>query len=232
MKLYKFRSMSNLDYILDILINQQLYCCPYYELNDPFEGMLNIRMSEQTFQSRPIDLNKELQIATRKKKVIFNLTVNEHKQPSSVSQYFGEDSPINIVSLCSSMSDVRMWSLYANSFTGVAIEIEVDINDPNLHPVKYKKSIPEINLDDPSERIQPIHVLTNKTEQWDYESEYRIITNDDFYSIAGKIMKVYFGYRMTEKHKNLLLKLLPNVPTVETILDYENVIVKPKPEEE
>ena len=39
MKLYKYRSLRrNLDFVLDILLNERLYCANYTALNDPLEG--------------------------------------------------------------------------------------------------------------------------------------------------------------------------------------------------
>lgn len=38
MRLYKFRSLKNIKYLLDILLNNQLYAARYDELNDPMEG--------------------------------------------------------------------------------------------------------------------------------------------------------------------------------------------------
>lgn len=35
---YKYRSLSNLRYFLDILIYKRLYMASYSELNDPMEG--------------------------------------------------------------------------------------------------------------------------------------------------------------------------------------------------
>ena len=41
MKLYKFRSFDNIEYTLDILINERLYCSSHEALNDPFEGLFS-----------------------------------------------------------------------------------------------------------------------------------------------------------------------------------------------
>ena len=38
MILFKFKSLGTLDHVLDILLNDRLYCAPYSNLNDPFEG--------------------------------------------------------------------------------------------------------------------------------------------------------------------------------------------------
>ena len=35
---YKFRSLNNIRYFLDILVNNRLYAARYDELNDPMEG--------------------------------------------------------------------------------------------------------------------------------------------------------------------------------------------------
>lgn len=39
MKLYKFRSLDNIEFTFDILLNERLYCANYKDLNDPFEGI-------------------------------------------------------------------------------------------------------------------------------------------------------------------------------------------------
>ncbi|MGB8764645.1 MAG: hypothetical protein WCD07_07625, partial [Burkholderiales bacterium] len=36
MILYKYRSFDNYEFLLDILINERLYCSIYKNLNDPF----------------------------------------------------------------------------------------------------------------------------------------------------------------------------------------------------
>jgi len=50
MILYKYRSLVNFERILDIILNQRLYCSKYDELNDPFEGLfirtINITISD------------------------------------------------------------------------------------------------------------------------------------------------------------------------------------------
>lgn len=38
MKLYKYKSLSNFEFVADILINNQLYAAHFEELNDPMEG--------------------------------------------------------------------------------------------------------------------------------------------------------------------------------------------------
>jgi len=39
MILYKYRSLEQFEYVLDILLNERLYCSYYKDLNDPLEGI-------------------------------------------------------------------------------------------------------------------------------------------------------------------------------------------------
>ncbi|WP_305841890.1 DUF2971 domain-containing protein [Photobacterium leiognathi] len=39
---YKYKSLSNFEFVLDILLRERLYASKYNELNDPMEGVINI----------------------------------------------------------------------------------------------------------------------------------------------------------------------------------------------
>jgi len=39
MTLFKYKAPTPFEHIADILINERLFCCPYYRMNDPFEGV-------------------------------------------------------------------------------------------------------------------------------------------------------------------------------------------------
>ena len=41
--LYKYKSLDNLMWILDIILNKRLYAAKYTELNDPMEGIFKHR---------------------------------------------------------------------------------------------------------------------------------------------------------------------------------------------
>ena len=41
MKLYKYRSLQNFDFVADILCNNRFYAAQYFNLNDPMEGLFN-----------------------------------------------------------------------------------------------------------------------------------------------------------------------------------------------
>jgi len=42
MKIYKYKSLSNLWHVMDVLVHNRLYCAHWSELNDPLEGRYEI----------------------------------------------------------------------------------------------------------------------------------------------------------------------------------------------
>ena len=53
---YKYKSLDNFQYLLDLILRERLYAAKYHELNDPMEGVINtndkaIRDNEVTWES-------------------------------------------------------------------------------------------------------------------------------------------------------------------------------------
>ena len=92
---YKYRSLSNLRFFLDILIYKRLYMASYSELNDPMEGAFVI-----TGDHRNID-NSWLEILR------------------------SEKNDLRICSLSRSFNNILMCAHYADSNNGCCIECEV-----------------------------------------------------------------------------------------------------------
>lgn len=204
MKLYKFKSLNDFDRVLDIIVCERLYCAPYRELNDPFEGMLDIK-----FQS-PFPPNSPLIDP------INELTAHTHTE---VGEFQNPDGHVwRICSLSSTIEDIRMWGLYGDSFKGVAIEIELDDATPQLYPVTYSP-LPPLVLDPNTTDFDPIDCLTSKVEQWSYENEQRIITTNVFHGVEGKITGLYLGTRVSKAHKAIFNALNLDVPVRDTYLD-------------
>ena len=202
MKLYKFRSLDNLEFVLDILLNEKLYCSSYESLNDPLEGLFYTIIN-------PLGTNKKLR---------------KYKSIDALPTY---DSDLRICSLSKSFKDIRMWSHYSNSHTGVAIEIDFTNHQSDITKVNY-----DIGLQKHGTTIlagaTPKQILSYKTEHWGYEEEYRILHTADYYPIEGRINAVYFGVRSSDFHKELLRKTAPqSINLIETRLDRKNIVVRP-----
>lgn len=88
MTLYKYKRPTPFEHIADILLNERLFCCPYYGMNDPFEGVFleSIEMDGVRF-STPT-------------------TPNDLIDPE-------DDLQAHVCSLSSHGSSVLLWSLYA-----------------------------------------------------------------------------------------------------------------------
>lgn len=200
MKLYKYRSLSNIEFVLDALVNQRLYCAQHDRLNDPLEGVFWYMLQREKGVRR-IEYDK-----------------NNHKRVCSLSK---------------SLNDIRLWSYYAEGHQGVAIEINLDVNNNDLHPVQYR--LPEfrdIFNKNPNNIVfgqnNFVEKLSKKVPLWSYEEEYRIITFSEYYEIKDKITGVYLGLNIQEEKRDLLLKLTPqNIPVYATDFDCDKLEVIP-----
>ncbi len=206
---YKFRSLQNIEFALDIIINERLHCASYNELNDPFEGLFHTILYPSS--SPPL-----------------LIPIKEAKRTISI----GDLHNINlehskICSLSKSLNEIRLWAHYADGHKGVAIEIDFSGNEKDIYEVKYVPKLQEFGhtlLTSPS----PAKVLSFKTEHWKYEDEYRIIQKENYYPITGRIKTIFTGHRMSKFHLQLLEKVTPSqILIIPTEINTKKIIVQP-----
>ncbi len=178
--LYKFIPLSKLERVLDILIQERLYCAPYFELNDPCEGQFVQEVTIQTFGADGKTLAGCPNGGIRPIR-----SIDEIRQGMQIPR---------ICSLSSDYEDVRLWSFYAESHKGAAIEIQFPRTEHRLHPITYLPGIPTYTnvFTDPA---QITKLLTEKTSSWAFESEYRILNDKVYFPVSGFIKAVHFGFR-------------------------------------
>jgi hypothetical protein len=201
MKLYKYRSLANLEWALDILLKEKLHCAPYDQLNDPCEGLF-------------------LSVAHIGSIAGFSMMpgrgygYGHHivKSPKSLSEL-----PIpggtRICSLSASLSDVRLWSHYADGHKGIAIEIDFEGIESQPLEVEYVNQLKEID-NALSTGTETTEILRVKTNHWAFEKEFRIISKEEFIAVTGKISGVYFGLRTPELLQTTLLRSIPKTISV------------------
>lgn len=201
--LYKFRPIDQLSSLADILVNERLFCAPYYMLNDPFEG--------QFLHAIQFPPNKLFPKGLR------TVALTSLEDINGPEDYI----IVRVCSLSSDMKDVRLWSHYAGGHRGVAIEIDASESMGDFDMVNYEPKLPL--FDDPRYAGPSWKMaLTTKTSHWEYEKEYRVITAEEFYPIKGKIKRVIAGVRCKATDIPLIQKLLPNnVPLFRARLDEE-----------
>lgn len=180
MRLYKFKSVANIDHCKDIIQNERLYCADWSTLNDPAEGLFFYGSCELSLLE-----------AQNRLEAIRNL-----KQA------------IRICSLSSRISSPLLWAHYADGFNGIAIEIDIDPETPEVAKVRYENTCWMLLLD--SDHM-PEHVgrelLSTKLMCWNHEKEYRILHNQVFYPIEGRIRRVIFGLRLEPQYQQELEQL-------------------------
>jgi hypothetical protein len=207
MKLYKFRSLNNFERFLDIVLNERLYCAPYEELNDPFEGLF-LAVSHLP----PVMLQRKGTVRT---------------ELSSVSSLYEYDKFNRVCSLSSNCKDVRLWTHYADGHKGVAIEIDFKGNESDIVPINYLSELKKYS-NTIMGGASPDEVLRNKTVHWRYEEEVRILQSGSFYSIKGRIKSLFLGVRLSAEHKSILERVLPkNIIMIDTKINEVTLEVEP-----
>lgn len=166
MILYKYKPPTPCEHIADILNNQRLYCGPYDRMNDPFEGvfMESIKMDGIRFAV---------------------LTSPDDLMAPE------DGLEARVCSPSSTGSSALLWSLYAQHLEGVCLEIDCSGIKPSPQEVKYPPEIP--TFADPKFAPSIIYALSHKTEEWQFEREYRIIGVNQFVSIQGHLRRVILG---------------------------------------
>ncbi len=213
MKLYKYRTLgAELQYALDILVHERLYCADYRALNDPLEGVHRLA-EQQHFVAglgnfvEPEEL-RELQSLT----------------PDGAA-------PPRVCSLSGTADHFLLWSHYADGHRGVAIEVDLEATFAGpLHPVEYAPDLPSYGrtiLCGATVR----DVLLHKTAHWAHEQEYRVVQNDEFFDIAGRITGLLLGMSIDPRQQELLERVVPPaIPIHPTTIDWKTLrIVKSEP---
>lgn len=198
MLLYKYRSLENLWFLMDIVANQRVYCANWWELNDPLEGNYEIYLGKNSDKYQSI-----MESRIEKARESFR-----------------------IASFSKTATNFLLWSHYADGHKGVAVELEIDEEDPNLHEVTYSPFSSVFT--EKSQTTQSMyHLFNGKTEEWEYEEEYRVITKDRYYSFDRPIQRILLGPQVNRDKASLLRKIIPeSVELVATELDRVQGVLK------
>lgn len=168
------------------------------------------------------------------------------KVQESLKNILSHNNRIGIYSLSKSSIDELLWAHYANSHKGFCIEYDLDLlmnsyvyENKYSFPVIYNENPSELSLKDISsasknnDLIQKI--FGSKSKKWEYEEEYRIITDDfgvhsyDFQAVKA----IYFGLRMLDSQKAEIINRLKGrnikfyqINQVDKKYKFEAVLVK------
>ena len=187
MKLYKDRNINL--YTLDIIANKRLYLTKATHINDPYEVLLKTHLKTENIR----DHGKEYLNAVKEK--IDN---------------------IKFCALSEEYEHALLWAHYADSFRGIAIEIEIDERSEDLKKVEYHTAEEILNfskaLKDKIERktvtnADWVKYYIQKVKDWEYENECRIVKEGVNDYVAIKINKILIGDNYLENGITELLLL-------------------------
>lgn len=170
MKAYKFRTVENFNFVIDILINKRLYCSNAKSLNDIMEG--DVRVGN--------DGGREVEILETGLEIEREL--NKYR----------------VCALSKIFDNHLLWAYYAGGFTGLAIE--VDLPDSDITEVTYDDEFIYLSelIDNHNKEMIVRKVLSKKYKIWRHEKEVRIITTSEFYNLSNPIQRVIVGSRMNQ----------------------------------
>jgi len=177
LKVYKFRGSEQIDFVFDILFNKQLFCAEWSSLNDPMEGVFafNSAGHDDGYVDRVLG---KIQDAKR---------------------------PLRVCSLSKTFNNHLLWAHYANGFTGVAIEFDIDPTEFEIVDIEYRGVFAYVDIEgNPNSNMVAREVLSSKYDAWSYEQEIRILSNNAFYTLKNPITRLIVGHRMREPLKKAL----------------------------
>lgn len=211
MKVYKYRGIYDeiiFERDLNSIQKNNFWGANFQTLNDPCETI--ITSDTLIKQSKFI-----LPIFGKDSKEKFGPVMD------ALNSLLSHTQKIGIYSLSKTYIDELLWAHYANSHNGYCIQYDFETllksyksDKVYSFPVIYKKQPPSIdfyNIIKSNESNDLIQKMAGyKSIRWKYEEEIRIVTEDygkhsyDYNAVKG----IYFGLRMSEKHKNEIMKRL------------------------
>lgn len=227
-------------YTKDLLENDKIYFSKPSELNDPYDSQLLIQKSNDIEEIKLIQNNPNFNHKT-KEAYINGIISNRIKTDEIINKNRFFADIYRIFCLTPYYDNLLMWSHYCNSHRGICVGIKVHNIDNNLC-IRVNKShiitddefiqswegylpILKMNYDKNDIPPKPICLfeyrhkkfqpfLLNKSKQWQYEEEYRVLLSDqiiDNQKISlyhSQICEIYFGLNTPDNIKKEVISIL------------------------
>tara|TARA_E500000318_G_scaffold33562_1_gene33124 strand:+ start:2180 stop:2980 length:801 start_codon:yes stop_codon:yes gene_type:complete len=202
--LYKYRSVSNEEFLRQIFVEHKLYFSRVSDFNDPFD--CKFRSSFEATEREKASYSKRLarqydghlpRALRRQKESVYRKSLAGNVQSLAHElerKWLDIRNNLGICSFSKVRDEILMWSHYADSHKGICIEFIDDPTDKFMaraQPVIYSKDYPVINrLKDSNDECLKKALLT-KSDRWSYEEEYRAIYNPEDQVTKGFGIKIF-----------------------------------------
>lgn len=170
MRAYKFKGAAQADHIFDILLNRRLYCAPANMLNDPMEAQFAYSYHGE----------------------------EEAEAARSLARAVAEELQLlRVCSLTNTFDTHLLWAHYASGFNGVAIEVELPDNHPDIRPVAYRGVFGQFGYEkDACHEAAARDVIFSKYQEWSYEREVRIVSKNEWFNLDKPVRMLIAGPRL------------------------------------
>jgi hypothetical protein len=209
MLVYKYRGGNDEIFERDLISLEKNYfwSAGIEELNDPCEAITN----NSLFKKQYSFLGKVFGIKSKGDLELLD---------KSFDDFFDHDKKMGIYSLSQSFIDELLWAHYGNSHKGFCIGYDLDTlllsdgpNNIHSYPINYEKNPPKIGIMDIRNSSNGVLIKKlgfYKSKRWEYEKEFRIITNNigkHFYNYDA-LKSIYFGLQMPDSQKDQVMNRL------------------------
>lgn len=221
--LYRYRPINSNE--IEALEMGYLWHSPASDLNDPFEGSIKLKEIEQ---DTTLQISSQISISVNGGDPEFEERIFEMQNVIKQSndwykRHFQWMLPrTKVCCFSKSKNNKLMWSHYADNHQGMVLEYDISF-DLDLFqyaiPVTYHEQLPEINFMAQEDK-SIVSVLKNKSQDWSYEREVRII-NDNPKGAPNKVAinpeslrSVIFGYRTSKEDRERIKMALIKFPHI------------------
>lgn len=221
--LFKYRTFSDLN--LKWIANNSLWISNLRTLNDPFDCSCFVshqkiekreikkKLSEKCIGAKHLNLNlnrddrRAVSRSIQKKSSMKNL-----REKMSDVTFEATSNQYGICCFSSTNNSIPMWAHYSDNHKGFVIEYDyeklnaecasrrIDENYQYIQEVIYAPTMPQLDSND-EKYISKL--LLTKSNQWEYENEWRIISSKPSYEdflYSSVIKAVYLGVMASDKN--------------------------------
>jgi hypothetical protein len=188
-RLYRYRSLKELDREIDAIEQGYLFCAGFTALNDPMEGLFS---SSRHFRE------KEDYRAMRQ-------SILDNK------------SAVGMCCFCEVKNHELMWAHYADQFSGICVSYGLSkllrCLPDNVAFVRmfYDETEPTLHRSSAPHNDLARRVLSYKNHRWLYEREWRLFAPAQgkvYYRDQDCVTTVYLGSRISDQHRNSIVRRL------------------------
>lgn len=187
-RVYRYRSLEELDRELEAIEEGYLYCAAFGTLNDPMEGLFSTSRS-----LRESDSHRAIRASVRDNK-----------------------AHIGMCSFSEVQNHELMWAHYADQFRGICISYSLSKllkglpKEVTFVRMFYNETEPTIHRtsDEPGQLAKM--VLSYKNYRWLYEREWRMFAplGKAYYQDTRCVTRVYLGSRITDHDRHRIASKL------------------------